>query len=90
MCGIIGYVGNRRASEVLTEGLKRLEYRGYDSVGIAVLHGSELEIRKEKGMVEEVSSLLRFTALDGTASRLTRRFPRSEVAISAPSRAAMV
>ena len=43
MCGIIGYVGQRKASEVLTEGLKRLEYRGYDSVGIAVLKDNQLK-----------------------------------------------
>ena len=64
MCGIIGYVGGRRASEVITGALKRLEYRGYDSVGLAV-KGEKLEVRKEKGMVEEVSTALRFTALNG-------------------------
>jgi len=67
MCGIIGYVGHRKASEVLTEGLKRLEYRGYDSVGIAVLDSksNRIETKKDKGMVEEVSSSMRFLALDG-------------------------
>jgi glucosamine--fructose-6-phosphate aminotransferase (isomerizing) len=65
MCGIIGYVGHRKASEVLTEGLKRLEYRGYDSVGIAVLRGEELELRKDRGMVEEVSAAMKFTSMEG-------------------------
>jgi glutamine---fructose-6-phosphate transaminase (isomerizing) len=71
MCGIIGYVGPGRASQVITDGLKRLEYRGYDSVGIAVrkgpntLAGGGVEVRKDKGMVEEVSSALRFTTMDG-------------------------
>lgn len=65
MCGIIGYIGSRKASEVLTEGLKRLEYRGYDSVGIAVLKEKEVEVRKEKGPVEEVSSALQFTTVEG-------------------------
>ena len=65
MCGIIGYVGHRKASEVLTEGLKRLEYRGYDSVGIAVLKGQQFQIKKDKGMVEEVSNALDFVSLEG-------------------------
>jgi len=66
MCGIIGYVGPGRASQVITDGLKRLEYRGYDSVGIAVRTGKGiLEVRKDKGMVEAVSSALRFTSIDG-------------------------
>ncbi|MBD3210848.1 glutamine--fructose-6-phosphate transaminase (isomerizing) [Candidatus Micrarchaeota archaeon] len=65
MCGIIGYIGLRKASEVLTEGLKRLEYRGYDSVGIAVVNNRQLEIKKDRGMVDEVSSALQFTTVEG-------------------------
>lgn len=65
MCGIIGYIGSRKASEVLTESLKRLEYRGYDSVGIAVANDKRLELRKDKGMVEEVSTALQFTSMEG-------------------------
>ena len=65
MCGIIGYVGSGKASRIITDGLKRLEYRGYDSVGIAVLDGKKAEVRKDKGMVEEVSSKLNFTSLNG-------------------------
>ncbi|SCI35096.1 glutamine--fructose-6-phosphate transaminase (isomerizing) [Romboutsia sp. 1001713B170207_170306_H8] len=49
MCGIVGYLGNRQATEVLIEGLSKLEYRGYDSAGVAVSVGNELEIRKFKG-----------------------------------------
>ncbi len=65
MCGIIGYVGAASAAAILTEGLKRLEYRGYDSVGIAVLNDKGLEVRKDKGMVEEVATALQFTTVDG-------------------------
>src|SRR5262249_43803069 len=65
MCGIIGYVGSGRASHIITDGLKRLEYRGYDSVGIAVLRDGVISLRKDEGMVEEVSSALEFTSLDG-------------------------
>jgi glucosamine--fructose-6-phosphate aminotransferase (isomerizing) len=65
MCGIIGYVGSGRASHIITDGLKRLEYRGYDSVGIAIVRGGKAEIRKDKGMVEEVSTGLQFTKMDG-------------------------
>ena len=49
MCGIVGYLGSRKASEVIVDGLEKLEYRGYDSAGIAINTGDELEIRKFKG-----------------------------------------
>jgi len=65
MCGIIGYIGSRKASEVITDGLKRLEYRGYDSVGIAVVGEKGLALLKEKGMVSDVSLALDFTRLEG-------------------------
>jgi glutamine---fructose-6-phosphate transaminase (isomerizing) len=53
MCGIIGYVGKKSASPILLEGLRRLEYRGYDSAGIAVVHEGSLLVRKKKGKIEE-------------------------------------
>ncbi|MBI5228314.1 glutamine--fructose-6-phosphate transaminase (isomerizing) [Candidatus Micrarchaeota archaeon] len=65
MCGIIGYIGFRSASSVITEGLKHLEYRGYDSVGVAVVHQKKLNVRKDKGMVQDVSTKLDFTSMDG-------------------------
>ena len=52
MCGIIGYLGFRPAAKVLLDGLKRLEYRGYDSAGIAVLDGGEIDIRRATGKLE--------------------------------------
>jgi glutamine---fructose-6-phosphate transaminase (isomerizing) len=53
MCGIIGYVGKKAATPILLEGLRRLEYRGYDSAGVAVLHNAELLVRKKKGKIDE-------------------------------------
>ncbi len=53
MCGIIGYVGKKAVSPILLEGLRRLEYRGYDSAGVAVLDGDELLVRKKKGKIGE-------------------------------------
>ncbi|MGN0823189.1 MAG: glutamine--fructose-6-phosphate transaminase (isomerizing) [Candidatus Gallimonas sp.] len=55
MCGIIGYTGRRQAAPVLLDGLKRLEYRGYDSAGIALVRGTGFFVRKKKGRVEELS-----------------------------------
>ncbi len=53
MCGIIGYVGKKAASPVLLEGLRRLEYRGYDSAGVAILRDADLLVRKKKGKIDE-------------------------------------
>ncbi|MBA2438839.1 MAG: hypothetical protein H0V52_10910, partial [Acidimicrobiia bacterium] len=49
MCGIIGYIGDQPVVPVLIEGLRRLEYRGYDSAGVAVVNGNGLEIRRSAG-----------------------------------------
>ena len=53
MCGIIGYVGRKSASPILLEGLRRLEYRGYDSAGIAVVNHHDMLVRKKKGKIDE-------------------------------------
>lgn len=53
MCGIIGYIGKKAASPIVLEGLRRLEYRGYDSAGVAVLHDASLAVRKKKGKIDE-------------------------------------
>lgn len=58
MCGIFGYIGERDVVEVLVAGLKRLQYRGYDSCGIAVLDGNELAIVKEAGRIERLEQTL--------------------------------
>src|SRR3974377_1640494 len=53
MCGIIGYVGKKAATPILLEGLRRLEYRGYDSAGVAVLRDTGLVVRKKKGKIND-------------------------------------
>ena len=58
MCGIIGYIGNKPAVEVILEGLKRLEYRGYDSAGIAVVNNSQIHIRRASGKVRNLEEVL--------------------------------
>ena len=52
MCGIIGYVGKENAAEILLKGLALLEYRGYDSAGMALLHGGDMRVVKSVGKVE--------------------------------------
>lgn len=65
MCSIIGYKGNEQASSVLIEGLKKMEYRGYDSVGIATIMSGKLLTRKGVGKVAEVNKSLRLDELPG-------------------------
>ncbi len=54
MCGIVGYIGSRNASDVLIDGLRRLEYRGYDSSGLAVLHDGRIELRRTVGKLSKL------------------------------------
>lgn len=66
MCGIVGYVGSREATPILLEGLKKLEYRGYDSAGIALLNGGEaIELRKKSGRLDNLRRHLQTTPAQG-------------------------
>jgi len=66
MCGIVGYIGGRSATQVLIPSLKRLEYRGYDSAGLAVVNGGGLSIRKSQGKIAHLESGLQQTPVKGT------------------------
>ena len=54
MCGIVGYIGPKEACPILINGLKRLEYRGYDSAGIALIHNNNIQVYKCKGRVQDL------------------------------------
>ncbi|MBE9566900.1 MAG: glutamine--fructose-6-phosphate transaminase (isomerizing) [Proteobacteria bacterium] len=67
MCGIMGYLGNRDTVEVLLEGLRRLEYRGYDSAGVAVSVDGKIELIKSKGKIAQLTELLKKHKPEGPA-----------------------
>ncbi|WP_141334014.1 glutamine--fructose-6-phosphate transaminase (isomerizing) [Paenibacillus sp. tmac-D7] len=67
MCGIVGYIGNRNSQNILLEGLKKLEYRGYDSAGVAIHTEAGLELRKTKGRISELETRLEAQPLTGFA-----------------------
>ena len=66
MCGIVGYVGQQEAAPILLDGLRRLEYRGYDSAGIAVEQDGKLEVVHCKGKVSGLAALVAPLGLTGT------------------------
>jgi glucosamine--fructose-6-phosphate aminotransferase (isomerizing) len=66
MCGIVGYVGARNATPIIYEGLKRLEYRGYDSAGLAVIQNGKIEIRRDVGKLDRLGEVLQEDPVEGT------------------------
>src|SRR5690349_19797063 len=66
MCGIVGYIGPKTATPLLLEGLKRLEYRGYDSAGISTMNGKGLETRKAKGKISTLEAVVNGSPVHGT------------------------
>src|SRR5262245_36551836 len=66
MCGIVGYIGNHKAVPIILEGLKRLEYRGYDSAGLAVYcEDDQLAVRRAKGKLRNLEEAIRLSPVDG-------------------------
>jgi glucosamine--fructose-6-phosphate aminotransferase (isomerizing) len=65
MCGIVGYSGKRDVQKVVFEALKRLEYRGYDSVGVATAYQGKLYVKKDVGKIDDVDKLLDLDDLPG-------------------------
>ena len=67
MCGIVAYIGSKEACPIIIKGLQRLEYRGYDSAGIALQQGKELNIYKTKGKVSNLQDFLEGKNIEGTS-----------------------
>ena len=74
MCGIIGYYGDKDSIPILINGLKRLEYRGYDSAGIAVTNGGSIDILKKAGKLKELEAAVEDSTLKGSVGMAHTRW----------------
>ncbi len=72
MCGIVGYIGHQDSKEILLKGLEKLEYRGYDSAGIAVMNESGVQVFKEKGRIADLRNIVDYDLLANTGIGHTR------------------
>jgi glutamine---fructose-6-phosphate transaminase (isomerizing) len=72
MCGIVGYIGSQDSKEILLKGLEKLEYRGYDSAGIAIMDGQQVQVFKEKGRIADLRSIVDSSAIGHTGIGHTR------------------
>ena len=76
MCGIVGYVGRAEAAPILLDGLRRLEYRGYDSAGLAIVDGDQIETRKCAGRIAALAQLAKKQPVQVRSASATRVGPR--------------
>ena len=91
MCGIVGYVGPREATSVLLDGLRRLEYRGYDSSGIAVAHrGGDVDLRRRVGKVDALAESLAREPIAGEVGIAHTRWFAPGITDASAARAAMI
>lgn len=88
MCGIVGYVGSQQVAPILLDGLSKLEYRGYDSAGVAVYTGEQLEVVKAKGRLEILRDMLDAAAISRglSASGIPAGLPTGSLPTSTPTR----
>lgn len=78
MCGIVGYIGGQSAAPLILDGLGKLEYRGYDSAGLAVLSGAQIDVRRDVGKLANLRAKVALHPLEGCLALVTRAGLRTE------------